>query len=76
MSVTIAIPFDQIKEMIEQLSSAELEELKTQLENVAEQKKKSNQDRLKELLLQGPVMGKQQIDEIEEAREKINQWRT
>ena len=75
MSVTINIAFEQIKEMLEQLSASELDELKIELEKIVSRKKQSNTNRLKELVLQGPTMDDEQINEIVEARKRINQWR-
>ena len=75
MSVTINIAFEQIKEMLEQLSASELDELKIELEKIVSRKKQSNTNRLKELVLQGPIMDDEQINEIAEARKRINQWR-
>ena len=75
MSITINIAFEQIKEMLDQLSASELDELKIELEKIAAKKKQSSANRLKELLLRGPIMSDEQINEIKEARKRINQWR-
>ena len=74
MSVTVTIPFEQIKEIVKQLSPSEVEELKAQLETIAKPEE-NVKDKLRELLLQGPVMDEEQLEEIKTNRERINQWR-
>ena len=74
MSVTVTIPFEQIKEIVKQLSPSEVEELKAQLETIAKPEE-NIKDKLRELLLRGPVMDEEQLEEIKTNRERINQWR-
>ena len=75
MSVTLRIPFEQLKEIVKQLSPAEAEELKNQLEASAKLREEPTDNPLQELLRQGPVMDEAQIDEIKKNRDRINQWR-
>ena len=74
MSVTVTIPFEQIKEIVKQLSPSEVEELKAQLETIAKPEE-NVKDKLRELLLRGPVMDEEQLEKIKTNRERINQWR-
>lgn len=74
MGVTVTIPFEQIKEMVKQLSSSEVAELKAQLEAIAKPVE-STKSELQELLLKGPVMDENQLEEIKRNRERINEWR-
>ncbi|MGB3722246.1 MAG: hypothetical protein WA979_05435 [Pacificimonas sp.] len=74
MSVTVTIPFEQIKEVVKQLSPAEVAELKAQLEAIAEPREDTRR-KLQELLLQGPVMDDSQLEEIKKNRDRINRWR-
>ncbi len=74
MGVTVSIPFEQIKEMVKQLSSSEVAELKAQLEAIAKPVE-STKSELQELLLKGPVMDENQLEEIKKNRERINEWR-
>ena len=72
MSVILHLPFEQLKEMVKQLSPAEVEELKAELEASGQQKKESTRSKLQELLRQGPVMSEAQLNEIERTRERIS----
>jgi seryl-tRNA synthetase len=71
MSVTVTIPFEQIKEIVKQLSPSEVEELKAQLETIAKPEE-NVKDKLRELLLRGPVMDEEQLKEIKTNRERTN----
>lgn len=75
MSVTLRIPFEQLKEIVKQLSPAEAEELRAQLASFVERKEEPKSNPLQELLLKGPTMDEAQLKEMEKNRERINRWR-
>lgn len=73
MEVRVHIPFEELVSIVRQLSPAEKAILQKEL---VEAKPASKKNRLKELLLNGPVFTDEQIKTIEETRKSINQWRT
>ena len=74
MEVRVRIPFEELVSIVRQLSPAE--KAKLQLELIKEAKPASQNSRLTEMLLNGPVFTDEQIKTIEETRKSINQWRT
>ena len=74
MEVKVQIPFNELVAIVRQLSSTQKAELQKELSSVIEPVTKKS--RLTELLLNGPVFTDEQIENIEETRKSINQWRT
>ncbi|KAA8475676.1 hypothetical protein BDE36_2543 [Arcticibacter tournemirensis] len=74
MELKMRIGFDQLVSIIKQLPVSELNRLKAELNNQSDASA-SNSD-IKSFLLNGPVFGKEQLEEIKEARKQINKWRT
>ncbi|MGN6354939.1 MAG: hypothetical protein ACTHLB_16225 [Parafilimonas sp.] len=72
MQVQLDIEFDQLLEIVKNLSSGKLKQLKAEIEKETKSKKASD---LETLLLNGPVATKKQIDTIVKNRKAINQWR-
>ncbi|MGN6213903.1 hypothetical protein [Parafilimonas sp.] len=72
MQVQLDIEFDQLLEIVKNLSSGKLKQLKAEIEKETKSKKPSD---LETLLLNGPVATKKQIDTIVKNRKAINQWR-
>ena len=75
MSITINIPYEQIRDIVKQLPASELKLLKAEIEKEMTKKKNEDKDHLKKLLLHGPVMEEEQLDKFKEIRQRINQWR-
>lgn len=72
MQIQVDIEFDELLKAVKTLSSAKLKILKNAIEDNA--KIKSSDD-LEQLLLNGPVATKKQLDTIKKNRKVINQWR-
>lgn len=77
MHVSIHIGFEQLREALNQLTLAELEQLQEEIVRMTKEREKSsiNREQFKALLLKGPVLGEEEIAAIEETRKAINQWR-
>lgn len=76
MRVSVNIAFEQLKELIKQLSYSELNELKEELKKVSDKKSMHKGKELKDRLLHGPTLNEENIKKIEAARERINAWRS
>lgn len=74
MEVKVHIPFEELVSIVRQLSP--VEKVRLQKELIQEAKPLSQNSRLTEILLNGPVYTDEQIKIIEETRKSINQWRT
>jgi hypothetical protein len=74
MEVKVNIPFRELITLIRQLSPEQKAQIQKEL--ATETKSGTKNSRLTELLLDGPVFAKEQIDTIKETRKSINQWRT
>lgn len=73
MEAKANIPFRQLLVFVKQLSPVQKEKL---IKELAADELKTNNSKLKELLLSGPVFTKKQIKAIEDAHKSINEWRT
>ena len=73
MEVKVQIPFHELVSIVRQLSPVQKARLQKELTGETEPVTKKS--RLTELLLNGPVFTKEQINTIEETRKSINQWR-
>lgn len=72
MQVQLDIEFDQLLEIVRNLPSGKLKQLRAEIEKETKSKKPAD---LETLLLNGPVATKKQIDTIVKNRKAINQWR-
>jgi hypothetical protein len=70
MNVKLEIHFDQLKEMISQLSSKDLNSLKNEIDSIAAKRLVANKNNLKHLLLNGPTLDDEAIKSIEDARKR------
>ncbi len=73
MQVQLNIEFDQLVKMVKTLPSGQLKQLKAEIEK--ESKNNQSVD-LENLLLNGPIATKKQLETISKNRKEINQWRT
>ncbi len=73
--VSVNIGFEQLKELIWQLSSKELDELMKEMDVILNERGKPSNKSLKHLILHGPILGENEIRKIESARDRINTWR-
>lgn len=74
MEVQVNIWFEQLVKIVKMLPKRRLKQLLVEIEReAATEKSKSN---LEELLLNGPVASKKEIETIVNNRNAINQWRT
>lgn len=71
MQVQLNIAFEQLLEIVKALPSNQLKRLKKEIDKKAMTKKTD----LKELLLNGPVATKEELETIANNRKAINQWR-
>ncbi|WP_194976239.1 hypothetical protein [Aquiflexum lacus] len=78
MGVSLEKNIDQLKEIINSLQPDELVEVKVLLDQktLEMDQRKRKSEILRELLLQGPTLSKEELEKISEARDLINQWRT
>lgn len=76
MQAQINIEFNQLVQLAKGLSEKQWETLKKEVEHKHEKKTDTARKQFKELLLQGPVFSKRQLETIAETREAINKWRT
>ena len=74
MEVKVQIPFNELVDIVKQLSPTQKIKLQKELAQKDEPPKRKS--RLTKLLLNGPVFTQEQIDNIEQTRKSINQWRT
>lgn len=74
MQVQVNIAFDQLVKIIKTLPAEKLRLLKAEIENQTE--KANVKFDLRTLLLNGPVATKKQLNNIEDNRKAVNQWRT
>lgn len=74
MEIKLDMPFEQLRQMVHQLSKNEKEILKAELELNADTKMSG--DEFRKFLLKGPVFSRKQIQAIKDARKQINTWRT
>ncbi len=73
MQVRLDIEFDQLLKMVNALPVRKLRQLKAVIDKKTIKDKPKNN--LKDLLLNGPIATKKQINSIEKNRKAINQWR-
>jgi hypothetical protein len=73
MEMKVNIPFNQLLQLIRQLSPSQKQKLHKELQADLNN---DQQNDFKEFLLKGPVFSEQQIKEIQETRKSINKWRT
>ncbi len=74
MQVKLEIDFEQLVEAVKSLPSNQLGQLMAEIEKKNRNPKSRNE--LKNMLLNGPVATKKQLETIENNRKAINQWRT
>jgi len=70
MELHLDIQFEQLVKIAKQLSSSQWNQLKEEVE-----KHNENLGDLESFLLTSPTFTKEQINEIENARKEISQWR-
>ena len=73
MHLEVDIGFDQLVKIVKDLPMAKLKLLKVEIEK--EVIKENDSPDLEQLLLNGPVATKKQLETIENNRKLINQWR-
>jgi hypothetical protein len=73
MQVRLDIEFDQLLKMVNALPVGKLRQLKAVIDKKSIKDKPKNN--LKDLLLNGFIATKKQINSIEKNRKAINQWR-
>ena len=73
MQVQVDIEFNQLLQIVRTLPTAKLKQLKAEIEK---ESKAAKPGKLEELLLNGPIATKKQLDIIAKNRKAINQWRT
>ena len=77
MELKINIGYNELFNLIKQLPTNELFQLKVDLSKVyIHEKAKTRKKTLKSLLLTGPIMTDEQYDNYESNRKWISQWRT
>lgn len=74
MQVKVEIDFEQLVEAVKSLPSNQLSQLKAEIEK--QNRNPKTRKVLENLLLNGPVATKKQLETIENNRKAINQWRT
>lgn len=75
MEPSVHIGFEQLKQMLLQLSPDEIADVKIFLDDLQSAKKgPENKKKLEELLLNGPTLSEDELARIEEARKSIDQW--
>lgn len=75
METSVHIGFEQLKQMLLQLSPDEIEDVKIFLDDLQRAKKgPENKKKLEELLLNGPTLSEDELARIEETRKSIDQW--
>ncbi|GEO08347.1 hypothetical protein [Segetibacter aerophilus] len=73
MQVQVDIGFEQLLKIVKTLPSAQLMQLKAEIEKEA---KGADAIDLEALLLNGPTATKKQLETIAKNRKAINEWRT
>ena len=72
MQVQVDIEFDELLKAVKNFAIRKIKKLKNAIDNNAKTKLS---DDLEQLLLNGPVATKKQLDTIKKNRKVINQWR-
>jgi hypothetical protein len=76
MNVNIDVKYEQLEEILKQLSFNELNKIKEVIEFLTKEKTSfKSKEQLKGLLLKGPTFKTETIDAIQEARNRISKWR-
>ena len=73
MNIDVDISFNKLVGIVKKLSPQQWAQLKAEVDE--DQKAKISASELKDLLLNAPSFDENQIKEIEDVREKMNQWR-
>lgn len=73
MQINVNIGFEQLLQIVKDLPTAQLNQLKHEIEG---KNKSKNDDGLEQLLLNGPVATKQVLERLENNRKAIQKWRT
>ena len=77
MELKISIGYNELFELIRQLPPSQIFQLQVDLFKLNTKKAISKEEKpLKNILLNGPTMNKQQDETFESNRKWINQWRT
>jgi hypothetical protein len=77
MELKINLGYNELFNLIKQLPSNELFQLKIDLSKIEKPEKINIKNKkLKTLLLKGPTMSDEQFDSFQSNRQWINQWRT
>ena len=74
MQAQIEIGFDQLVELVKKLPQTQWTKLKQEVETQKPVDKE--REDFRNLLLNGPIFSKKQLDTIAETRKKIDEWRT
>ena len=74
MQVQVELDYEQLLEAVKSLPLKQLKQLKSEIE--IKSRPHNSQKVLENLLLNGPVATKKQLDTIEKNRKAINKWRT
>ncbi|MGH2643119.1 MAG: hypothetical protein ACRDE2_04165 [Chitinophagaceae bacterium] len=74
MEVQVNIGFEQLVKIVKTLPKRQLNQLLAEIER--EKITEKSEPHLEELLLNGPVATKKQLETIVNNRNSINQWRT
>jgi len=75
MEVLLEIPFEQLVKIVKELAPEQKAALKMELVE-KEETTVAKKNSFTQLLLEGPVFTKKQIQIIKETRKSINEWRT
>lgn len=73
MNIDVDISFNKLVGIVKKLSPQQWAQLKAEVDE--DQKAKISASGLKDFLLNAPTFDENQIKEIEDVREKMNQWR-
>jgi hypothetical protein len=74
MELKVQLPFQALLDLIKSLSPDEKKKIRQELENPVSTP--SPKDDFIEFLMNGPVYGKEEIEQIEENHKSITAWRT
>ncbi len=74
MQVQVELDYEQLLEAVKSLPLKQLKQLKSEIEKKS--RPHNSRKVLENLLLNGPVATKKQLDTIEKNRKAINPWRT
>lgn len=75
MELKLQIEFNQLLNIIKQLSPAKKHKLKVELNQDTHNIKEKGSSSLQNLLLHGPIMKDSEYKAYKEIRKKFNQWR-